>query len=367
MKILQIISSLASGGAENYVRDLSISMSHDGHEICIAYISDAASLNRSLEYQSEFQSQLSVNNVSYFELGHGCRQKLWRGAAQLRQVIKGFKPDIIHSHLYYGVFFTALSGWKGPLIYTHHSQNLGKGRYLYPLLNCVVDRFVGISKDCANTLAIAGAKEISVIYNGVDAQRLKTKKEWLIKENLEIISVGRLFEPKNYTLLINVMAVFFKRNTNLENKVSLVIVGEGPLKEKLQQQISDLKLTNQITLFGNSNNVPALLHNADIFVMSSAWEGVPIALLEAMMTGLPIIATDVGGCRDVVEECLAGVIVPPGNVIDFSKALEKMVLNDSFRKKCADNSLEKSQKYNISEAANKHIEMYAEILGSRSF
>lgn len=364
MRILQIISALASGGAENYVRDLSISMSHDGHEICIAYISDAASLDRSLEYQAEFRSQLSVNNVLYFELGHECRQKPWRGVAKLRQVIDNFKPDIIHSHLYHGIFFTTLSGWNGPLIFTRHSQNLGKGRYLYPLLNMVVDRFVGISKDCANILAIAGAKGIWVIYNGVDAQRLKTKKEWLPKEDIEIISVGRLFEPKNYTLLINVMAVFFKRNTSLENKVSLVIVGEGPLKEKLQQQISDLKLTNQITLFGNSNNVPALLHNADIFVMSSAWEGLPIALLEAMMTGLPIIATDVGGCRDVVEECSAGIIVSPGNVADFSKALEKMILNDYFRRECAENSLVKSQKFNINEAVKRHLELYGEILNS---
>ncbi|MCD6400708.1 MAG: glycosyltransferase [Anaerolineales bacterium] len=362
MKILHIISSLSSGGAEIYVRDLAAQMVQDGHDVCIAYVSDATSLGRSYDFQEDFKAQLDHKGVRYEKVGHSCRRWLWRGGMRLRQIFKEFRPDIIHTHLYYGVFFTAFAHSGIPVVYTHHNHRLGKGKYLYPILNKIVNQYVGISRDCAKVLCSAGAKDVATIYNAVNVDRLLVKESWEDKDTVQLISVGLLSPQKNFTLLINAMDTLYKRRRDLKRKVLLLIAGEGPLKDVVQQQIDSVGLSKQIILLGNRNDIPQLLHNADVFTLSSDWEGLPIALLEAMMTGLPSVVTDVGGCRDVVEDCSAGIVVPPGDAEALANALERMVSDASLREKYGKNSLVNAKKFSIANATSEHLSLYEKVL-----
>lgn len=363
MRILHIISSLASGGAEVYVRDLAKQMVQDGHEVCIGYISDAKSIRRSSEYEDDFKSQLKKTKVQWIEIGHDCRTRVWRGGVRIHKIVADFKPDVIHSHLYYGLIFKALAFVNVPTVYTHHNHYLGKGKYLYPIFNRIVSCFIGISRDCTISLQSVGAKAVTTIYNGVSVERLLIKEKYNDKnDHINIQAVGTLGAQKNFELLISALENLLKRRTKLRNLVSLKIAGEGPLLIQLQEQIDRANLSKQLTLLGNSKDVSVLLHEADLFVMSSDYEGLPIALLEAMMTGLPVIVTDVGGCRDVVEVCNAGFIVPSNNVRALADALEFMIDNPTERSRMAKNAKKNSIRFNIKTACEQHLSMYKSLL-----
>jgi glycosyltransferase involved in cell wall biosynthesis len=367
MKILHIISSLSAGGAEVYVRDLSIQMVAEGHDVCIAYISSAMATGRCAEFEAAFKRQLTDARVSFFEIGHECRRRPWQGGAALRQIIKKFNPDVVHSHLYYGLFFKVFSFVSAPLVYTHHSHRLGKGRYLYPLLNKLVDRYIGISRDCADVLRTAGGRDVTTIYNGVNVDRLIVKQKYdYERHQVDVLAIGSLREAINFTLLISVCSDLFMRRPDLSDYVTLRIAGEGSQKKELQELIERLGLTSQVTLLGNRQDIPQLLNDSDVFIMSSKWEGLPISLLEAMMTGLPVIVTDVGGCRDVVEACGAGLVIPPCDVTLLSEALEILITDSAKRYAMGTNAKDASKYFGISTACNQHLILYRTLVDKLS-
>lgn len=363
MKILHIISSLSSGGAEVYVIDLSKQMVKDGHDVCIAYISEAKAMTRCPNFEQNIKSQLQMCGIQFAEIGHECRVRVWRGGRELKKIVFEFRPDMIHAHLYYGLIFKILSRVNTPTVYTHHNMQLGKGKFLYPLFNMSVSKYIGISKDCTMALQSTRAHDITTIYNGVSLDRLLVKDKYFIKnEKITIQAVGTLSDQKNFVLLIDSFGIFLKKYPEWKNRISLDIAGEGPLKDKLQKRINSANLSNQITLLGIRRDIPALLHESDLFIMSSAWEGLPISLLEAMMTGLPVIVTDVGGCRDIVLDCNAGLVVPPGNAIAIADAINFMINHPNQRLKMADNARKKSNRFNIKYSCKKHYFLYNSLL-----
>jgi glycosyltransferase involved in cell wall biosynthesis len=367
MKILHIISSLSAGGAEVYVRDLSIQMVAEGHDVGIAYISSAMATGRCAEFEASFKRQLTDAGISFFEIGHECRRRPWQGGLLLHKIVKKFTPDVIHSHLYYGLIFKAFSFVSVPLVYTHHNHRLGKGRLLFPFFNKLVDRYVGISRDCSEVLMAAGAINVETIYNGVNVDRLIVKQQYdCERQQVDALAIGSLMEQKNFALLISAFSDLFMRRPDLGDYVSLRIAGEGPHKKELQELIERLGLTSHIILLGNRQDIPQLLNDADLFVMSSKWEGLPIALLEAMMTGLPVIVTDVGGCRDVVEACGAGLVVPPCDVTLLSEALEILITDSAKRYAMGTNAKDASKYFGISTACNQHLILYRTLVDKLS-
>jgi len=361
MNILHIISSPSAGGAEIYVRDLSRQMVAQGHRVCVAYVSEAAALGRCAEFASSFKQSLYDAGIETAEIGHAGRKNLLYGGWRLRQIIRSFQPDMIHSHLYYGLFFKLLSFSSVPLIYTHHNHRLGKGRHLYPLFKRVVKSFVGISRDCTHVLEQVGATPVTTIYNGVSVERLQIKNYVSSTDGpLSLLAVGALSPQKNFSLLVEACARLVQQNPDMVQRFHLRIAGEGPLREPLQQQIDQLGLNVTIELLGNRSDVPLLLHDADLFVMSSDWEGLPIALLEALLTGVPVVVTDVGGCKDVVETCQAGLIVPPGDSKAVADAIKTLVMDSVLRRRFSENAREKAQQFSIETACREHLELYEE-------
>lgn len=363
MRILHVISSLGAGGAEVYVRDLSIEMVRSGHHVAVAYISAATSLGASCQFESEFKTILVANGIDFFEVGHACRRFFLRGGLRLRRILNEFQPDVVHSHLYFGILFKVLSFVRTPLVYTHHNHRLGKGGFFYPVFNIIVNRYIGISVDCAEAIASAGAKNVAVIYNGVNPQRLCIKENYpLNDEKVKVMSVGSLCEQKNFGLLLQSFSKMFDRCPDLRRRVSLRIAGEGPLMNDLRESIINLNLSDCINLLGNRRDIPQLLADSDLFVMSSKWEGLPIALLEAMMTGLPVVVTDVGGCRDVVDACGAGLVVPPNDATRLSEALETLICDAAKRSSISITAKRAAKTYSISTACEKHLIVYNSIV-----
>ncbi len=364
MRILNIISSLASGGAEVYVRDLSAQMVREGHEVCVIYISSAKQLGRSLEFETDFKEDLLKSGIAFYELGYECRRNLLLGGLRLRKLIKSVKPDLVHSHLYYGIFFSIFANRSVPLVYTHHNHRLGKGRFFYPFFNRFVARYIGISNDCTCTLSTAVSdNKITTIYNGVNVDRLVVKEKYNSSEtDIKALCVGSLVKQKNYNLLIHACGDLIIRRPDIRGRFFVRIAGEGGLRSGLVELVNQLGLSEMIDFLGNRQDVPQLLNDSDIFVMSSDWEGLPISLLEALTTGLPSVVTDVGGCRDVVEACSAGIVVPPGNKGALSVALESLIDSGTLRAELSEHAKSAGKRYSIGSAASAHLSLYKSIL-----
>ena len=175
-------------------------------------------------------------------------------------------------------------------------------------------------------------EKIKVIYNSVDtdyysgknAERQKIRPDLGIKESDFLIgSVGRLAEVKNFSCLIDAMKTVSEKCPDAK----LIIIGDGPLYNDLNQQIKGLGLENTVKLLGQRNDVPDLLCAMDIYVLPSLFEGISISILEAMAAGLPVIATSVGGNPEIVLDNETGYLVKSNDPHDLAQKIIQSINN----------------------------------------
>lgn len=362
MKILHILSCPASGGAEVYVKDLAIAFARQGEEVCIAFLSSANDQGRNEDFERKFLEQLESQGVKYFFIGNGARRFPWQGRYILKKNLGENRYDVIHSHLLYGLSYS--SGLGVPLIYTHHSEKIsskGKLTFRYAsfkLLQNFVDSFVAISEECRSYLSQCTNKDIELIRNAVDSSKFEPfKRQARSSKIVNAICVGRLSEQKNYPLLIKAVSLLSDYERSL---IKIKVVGEGAdsYRAFLLDMVEKLEVSDVFEFVGNSNDVPQVLSESSLFLMSSAFEGLPIALIEAAMSGLPAIVTNVGGCKEVIDNCDNGVVVPPNDVEAMSKAISFFLHNQTVMEKYSENAVANSYVFGIEEAAKLHLSLY---------
>ena len=354
MRITHFISSPASGGAEVYVKDLSVAMSKLGHEIHIIFLSTADEVERDKLYEAKFLSDLTSNGVEYSFIGNKARKNLPFGIKKLRNHIKHFKPDVLHCHLYYALIFSLFSlGVK--VVYTHHNIKLKLPSFIYKIFDLRVSTYIGICHACTNMISAITNKDVVNINNAVAENRIKAKEVYIDNKVPEILMVGHLSEQKNYKLILDVVKL-------IKNKGFIIrIAGEGPEFRSFGAIISENHLDSKIKLLGNVSNVSDYMHEADIFAMTSSWEGLPISLIEATLTGLPTIVTNVGGCAEVAHEVLNGFVVDSFEASVYAEKLMSLIESFELRKNLSRNSLVYSGKFKLSTAVNSHLTLYNNI------
>ena len=160
---------------------------------------------------------------------------------------------------------------------------------------------------------------------------------------LRVVSVGRLEPQKNQKLLISGFAAFARNHPG----AALHIYGEGSLREQLAGQIMALGMQGRIFLEGTVADIPAAIHTADIFVLTSDYEGIPNSLLEAMACGLACIAADCpsGGCKTLIRSMHNGILFPVGDEKGLVGALERLAADDQLRRTLAANALQVREEY----------------------
>jgi glycosyltransferase involved in cell wall biosynthesis len=175
---------------------------------------------------------------------------------------------------------------------------------------------------------------IEIIFNGIspfqlnETDRINTRQKLgLHRDDFFLLAVGRLVYEKGHEFLIDAAPRALQSFPNL----TVGICGNGPLLGQLEAQISSLGLEKNVKLLGQWGNVRELLAAADGFVLPSRWEGLPLALLEAMMAGLPVIATRVQGVEEVIENGVQGFLVPLENPEELSKAILQLLDNPAQR------------------------------------
>ncbi|GAA4412935.1 glycosyl transferase group 1 [Advenella faeciporci] len=365
MKILQLITGPGAGGAEVYVKDLAIAMTHKGHELHIGFWGYAKDFGRNKDFEDNYLKELEKNNIKYFFIGYESRKKPWIGIFKVKKYINETNIDIYHSHFLYGTLFGLLT--KKPIIYTHHNIKFQTKKIIFIFFDKLINRYIGISNICSDALRNYTQKKITTIMNGVNIKKFpKNISIRKFKNNLDFLAVGRIHPQKNYFLLVDSIALL---PLNIQDKIKISIAGEGSNKdlENLKNYIKNKKLSKTIHLIGNQNNIPELMSKFDIFIMTSAWEGLPISLIEASISGLPCIVTDVGGCSEIINTCINGIIVEPDNAQKMADAIVSYFENPEKISEHSKNGMKYSNVYSIETSTKKHLELYQEIYKNNSF
>ena len=169
---------------------------------------------------------------------------------------------------------------------------------------------------------------IVVVNNGVDIKRFVPNQTARDDEVIRIISVGTLYWIKNQLMTIRVVSALHESGY----KVELTLLGDGEDREKIQNTIKENKADSYIFTPGSKKNVEDYLRQADLYVSASKTEGLPLSILEAMACGLPVVATDAGGTRDIVKDGINGFLIEVDNEVGMKEALQQLINNKLLRK-----------------------------------
>jgi glycosyltransferase involved in cell wall biosynthesis len=243
---------------------------------------------------------------------------------RLARLVRAWRPDVVHSHMVHANLLARALRLVVPVpavVSTIH--NIYEGGRLrmaaYRLTNGLVDHMTIVSQAAADRFVgdgIVPEKLLTVVPNGVDTEQIRNvpvgareslRRSLGIEDRFVWLAVGRFEIAKDYPNMLRA----FARLAEQQPLALLLLVGRGSLQEKTETLARELGLGGVVRFLGVREDVPLVMNAADAYVMSSAWEGMPMVLLEAAAAGLPIVATKVGGNREVVVDEESGFLVPP--------------------------------------------------------
>lgn len=359
MKVLHIISAAGAGGAELLVKDLLIKFSNKGITVAVAFLDKAVDVERDAAFEIDYISQLDAAGIQHFFIGSRARRNLFYGYKSLRAILNFFKPDIIHSHLYYGAVYAALASSKKTVnIYTHHSIKLGAPHFIYRLLDFRMNAYIAICNACRALLLKHTKKPILLIDNAVDMHRI-SRFSFEPKNTSNVFTfvlIGRLTAAKNLKLLFDSVKL-------LQNECfKVLIAGEGELLSELNNYVSELGISEKISFIGNVKNINNVLACADAFLLCSSWEGLPISQLEATAFGLPTIVTNVGGCAEVTHKVANGLVVEELNPEAYSQAMFRFLKDPTLVNGFKRNAEKYAELYSLDVSVDKHVLLYSSLI-----
>lgn len=375
MKIAHVIGSCSAGGAEMFVQSLLLQLEKRKDvseiELWVMYqIKDISSDKKKIDFEDKFIKKLEVGNISIQFIGKRIHKDWLKTWKKLRELYRNFEPDIIHSHLESVTFHTCrgLSKFKTPIVQTIHNTVINHTLIQRFYIKRKISAFVSISKKVTKIISDklkVNNDEIYLIYNGVDVNKFKLNGREIKNKVEEIISVGRLTKQKDHKNLFKAIKLLKEKLT--KNKIEtpkFLIVGDGELKKELKNLALKLKINNNVEFLGIRDDIPKLLSESDIYVMSSEWEGLSISLIEAVASEIPIVATDAGSNSEIVKDGKNGEIVPIQNSQKLAESLYRLITNKDLRIKYKNNSQKMVKKFEIENSAAKHYEMYKDIIGN---
>jgi len=267
----------------------------------------------------------------------------WKGALRLARFLRREQVDLLHAHQYTPFFYSTLARFfyrRPSILFTEHGRHFPdhprrKRIVANRLLLKRRDRVIGVGE--AVRRALIGnegirAERVAVIYNGVDLapfQRAAPQREAVQHEigaatgGPVILQVARLDYLKDHATALRML----ERVVQVRPEARLVLVGDGPEQGKIEALVQQLRLAPYVRFLGLRTDVARLLSAADIFLLSSISEGIPLTLIEAMAAGLPVVATQVGGVAEVVVDGETGLLAPSGD--DGALAEKVLRLADS--------------------------------------
>jgi sugar transferase (PEP-CTERM/EpsH1 system associated) len=343
--IVHIIYRLGIGGLENGLVNLINNMPQEAYRHVIVCLKDS----------TDFQHRLTRSDIVIYQI-HKKEGQDWGSLFRVYWLLKELKPDIVHTRNLAAVEYQLVAWLAGVKCRIHGEHgwdvfdpdgNNIKYQWVRRIFKPLIQRYIPLSRQLENYLTDkirVPPEKISRICNGVDTSQfypLKGKKLALpgspfsfSQQDKIIGTVGRMHGVKDQITLVNAFILLCQREPNLKQTLKLIIIGDGPLKETAINLLMEQQLNENIWLPGERDDVAEIMRRFDVFILPSQSEGISNTILEAMATALPVIATDVGGNSELVEDGKTGLLTAPGNpeamadkIADYIHHIEKMRLH----------------------------------------
>lgn len=351
MRILHIITDTNFGGAGRYLLNLVTQPLFEGH--CIITACPDGELGEKLDSLGIKRIGISAKDVS-FSL---------RLVPTLCRIIRREKIDVVHTH-------ASLSGRIAakitltPSLYTKHGLGDAVGSFLKFAAKCVErtlsDKVIAVSCAVKDSLLALGTppKKIVIIPGGIDLKDFFAPKKKAQKGCVVLGAASRLSQEKGLDVFIEAASMV----SGVFENTRFLIAGAGPLEGYLKKKIRDLNLDQKVRLLGHVDDMPEFLRSLDVFCLPSRSEGFGLSMVEAMATGLPVVASRVGGVPEVLIDGKTGFAVPPDSPRQLARALLRLVGDGDLRRQMGEEgSLRARRKFGAEAMARETLKVYYEI------
>jgi len=371
MKIVYIINSFHVGGAEVQLVSLVQNIRRKVDNVAVI----------SLYPHEDLAEDLISSGIEVHFLNMKSFRDVFRAVIEAKKIINSIQPDVIHSHMYHSNIFSRLLKLftKVPrLVNTAHNSWEGSifRYFLYRITSGLADFVSIISQEGYDShikYKATPKNKLEKIPNGIDTDifkpdsdiRLKKRQELGVEDEFLFVSVGWLSEQKNYENALKAIATLGNgKHFNFRHFIVGKAPGGSDNLKKLEQMTRELNIHDKVNFLGQRKDVQEIMKAADGYVSSSAWEGMPIVLLEAAASALPIVATDVGDCRAIVRDGVNGFLIPPKDHIKLAGAMRKLLeLSPEAHFTMSENSRKHViEKFSIGSVANKWIDIYSSLM-----
>jgi glycosyltransferase involved in cell wall biosynthesis len=347
MRVLHVVQELKTGGAERIVLALAAGAERAGHAVAVASGS----------------GELAADVESWFPLPVVSRRATRIPAAvrALEHARRTFHPTLLHVHnptmaLVAGI--VAARGHRLPGLVSVHGvpdDDYGRAALLLRLAGLPV---IACGADVREVLVGAHVRVLATVANGVQpapapADRRVLYAEWgLAPEHALVLAVGRLVAQKNHALALEALAHV--------PDAALVLVGEGELREELEQRARALRIADRVVFAGRRSDARALIGAADAVVLPSSWEGLPLVALETLAAGTPLVATCVRGLRELLTDENA-VVVPPDDGEALAEGLRRVLRDNGLRRRLRAGALRTAAEHDEETMVDRYLQLYTEL------
>ncbi len=386
IRVIQLISGIAigdqSGGAEQVAVHLARLLNKDLFEVAIFAMHSYGS-----ESEKRWLARLTAEQVPVYGLmpmtGVIC-QDLRRMMRTLWDEVARLRPEIICSHSERGDVINLWLKWFHPVhpraVRVMHTDQQWQTHPRIGALLChglypwAFDAEIGVSQVIYDVLgkrflAKALRRKPTLCYPGIDADvfrrlslsdRSRPRPVGLPERRPLIGIIGRLVPQKGHAFLLEALPMIRQ-----EFPVHLVIIGSGPLEADLRAQATRLGIEDVVHFLGSRDDVLDILPQLDLLISASLWEGLATVILEAMAAGVPVVATDVSGSREVVIPNQTGILVPPGDPAAIAQAAIGVLAEKARAQKMAANALSQAARFTIQNAIPCYETVYQRVANSK--
>lgn len=362
IRVLWLIKGLGPGGAEQLLLSSARVADHETFDYRVGYLRpDKTHLVPALKAAGVPSQLLDVGGLP--------------GLVRMRRLLRG--ADVVHAHspvlgaLVRVLARTVSHGSRPAVVYTEHNE---WGSYRLPtrLANALTapldDRRWAVSEPVRASMWQSRRRATEVLVHGIvlgeasEGMRDEVRAELGVPGDAVVgLTVANFRREKDYPNLLAAGRLAL----DAEPRLVLLAVGQGPLAEEVHALHESLGLGERFRLLGYRDDVPRLLGAVDFFVLGSAHEGLPVAVMEALAAGLPVVATAVGGIPHAVETGVHGVVVPPKDSAALADAMIGLVRNDDRREKMGQAARERSRLFDIRNAVAEEEQAYLELARPR--
>lgn len=355
-RVMLVVQSLRVGGAENMVENLAYALRDRGCVMEVVVLQSGETI---------ISRRMRANGMDPFVIGKRPGPDL-SAISRLAAAMREFRPDVVHSHLPILNYVVPAARRAGVENLVHTIHNVAqrettsrlKVAYARKCYRRGTVRPVALSEINKRTVVEfygIPADEVAVVTNGIDLAHFERKASYAIDGTAHVCHVGRFNEQKNHEAIVEAAALLKESGAD----VVFDLYGEGELMDSVREMASERGVADMLAFHGLTDDVPGAMAVADIFILPSLWEGIPMVIAEAMAAGLPIVASRVGGIPDMIEDGVDGILCEPTGA-SLAERIGRVLSDVRLRESLGTAARRESNQFSSDLMAERYLKVYME-------